>query len=162
MKATGIVRKVDELGRVVIPKEIRKTSFIKEGTPLEIFTDDGGEIILKKYSLVKNIKNYADECTETIYELFNLKVIVFDKDELVAFRGMSEKTAQTFLIENRIQNNINFCEIQNYENGKFYIEPIKSQGIEVGGILVIDFENLTEKFLGAIKSMAILMSKFMD
>ena len=61
MKATGIVRRIDDLGRVVIPKEIRKTLRIKEGTPLEIFTDREGEIILKKYSPIGELNVFAKE-----------------------------------------------------------------------------------------------------
>ncbi len=59
MKATGIVRRIDDLGRVVIPKEIRRTLRIKEGTPLEIFTDREGEIILKKYSPIGELSTFA-------------------------------------------------------------------------------------------------------
>ena len=59
MKATGVVRRIDDLGRVVIPKEIRKTLRIKEGAPLEIFTDKEGEIILKKYSPIGELTEFA-------------------------------------------------------------------------------------------------------
>ena len=66
MKATGIVRRIDDLGRVVIPKEIRKTLRIKEGTPLEIFTDREGEIILKKYSPIGELNVFAKEYAEAL------------------------------------------------------------------------------------------------
>ena len=64
MKATGIVRRIDDLGRVVIPKEIRRTLRIKEGTPLEIFTDKEGEVILKKYSPIGELSVFAKEYAE--------------------------------------------------------------------------------------------------
>ena len=67
MKATGIVRRIDDLGRVVIPKEIRRTLRIKEGTPLEIFTDREGEIILKKYSPIGELSIFAKEYTESSF-----------------------------------------------------------------------------------------------
>ena len=68
MKATGIVRRIDDLGRVVIPKEIRKTLKIKEGTPLEIFTDREGQIILKKYSPIGELNNFAEEYAEALVQ----------------------------------------------------------------------------------------------
>ena len=65
MKATGVVRRIDDLGRVVIPKEIRRTLRIKEGDPLEIFTDKEGEVILKKYSPIGELSEFAAEYAET-------------------------------------------------------------------------------------------------
>ena len=66
MKATGVVRRIDDLGRVVIPKEIRRTLRIKEGDPLEIFTDKEGEIILKKYSPIGELSEFASDYAETL------------------------------------------------------------------------------------------------
>ena len=66
MKATGVVRRIDDLGRVVIPKEIRKTLRIKEGDPLEIFTDKEGEVILKKYSPIGELSEFASGYAETL------------------------------------------------------------------------------------------------
>ena len=68
MKATGIVRRIDDLGRVVIPKEIRRTLRIREGDPLEIFTARDGEVILKKYSPISELGQFAKEYAETLYE----------------------------------------------------------------------------------------------
>ena len=72
MKATGIVRRIDDLGRVVIPKEIRKTLRIKEGTPLEIFTDREGQIILKKYSPIGELNTFAAEYAEALVQTTGL------------------------------------------------------------------------------------------
>ena len=72
MKATGIVRRIDDLGRVVIPKEIRKTLRIKEGTPLEIFTDREGQIILKKYSPIGELNSFAVEYAEALVQTTGL------------------------------------------------------------------------------------------
>ena len=66
LKATGVVRRIDDLGRVVIPKEIRKTLRIKEGDPLEIFTDKEGEVILKKYSPIGELSEFATGYAETL------------------------------------------------------------------------------------------------
>lgn len=68
MKATGIVRRIDDLGRVVIPKEIRRTLRIREGDPLEIFVDRDGEVILKKYSPIGELGDFAKEYTDSLAE----------------------------------------------------------------------------------------------
>ena len=80
MKATGIVRRIDDLGRVVIPKEIRRTLRIKEGTPLEIFTDREGEIILKKYSPIGELSIFAKEYTEALSQTTGLTSCIADHD----------------------------------------------------------------------------------
>ena len=76
MKATGIVRRIDDLGRVVIPKEIRRTMRIREGDPLEIFTNSGGEVIFKKYSPIGEISPFAVQCAEAMAEVTRLGVII--------------------------------------------------------------------------------------
>ena len=76
MKATGIVRRIDDLGRVVIPKEIRRTLRIREGDPLEIFTDREGEVILKKYSPIGELNEFANEYCESLYETTNLLLLL--------------------------------------------------------------------------------------
>ena len=76
MKATGIVRRIDDLGRVVIPKEIRKTLRIKEGTPLEIFTDREGQIILKKYSPIGELTSFAEEYVDALVQTTGLAPVL--------------------------------------------------------------------------------------
>lgn len=78
MKATGIVRRIDDLGRVVIPKEIRRTLRIKEGTPLEIFTDKEGEIILKKYSPIGELNLFAKEYAEALAQATGMVACITD------------------------------------------------------------------------------------
>jgi len=84
MKATGIVRRVDELGRLVIPKEIRRTMRLAEGTPLEIFTDREGQIILKKYSPMMELGSFAKQYAESVAQTMNQKVAVSDRDQIIA------------------------------------------------------------------------------
>lgn len=91
MKATGIVRRIDDLGRVVIPKEIRRTLRIREGDPLEIFTDREGEVILKKYSPIGELNEFASEYAESLYETTNYISIITDRDSVVAVSGASKK-----------------------------------------------------------------------
>lgn len=87
MKATGIVRRIDELGRVVIPKEIRRTLRIHEGSPLEIFTDHDGGIILKKYSPVSELAGFANEFTAALHQMFGMNALICDKDMVVSCAG---------------------------------------------------------------------------
>ena len=91
MKATGVVRRIDDLGRVVIPKEIRKTLRIKEGDPLEIFTDREGQVILKKYSPIGELSEFAAGYAETLSKTTGHIACITDKDTIIAVSGGSKK-----------------------------------------------------------------------
>ncbi|MGL4789811.1 MAG: stage V sporulation protein T [Anaerotignaceae bacterium] len=91
MKATGIVRRIDDLGRVVIPKEIRRTMRIREGDPLEIFTDREGEIILKKYSPIGELGAFAKEYAESLAQTAGHITCIIDKDQIIAVSGGPKK-----------------------------------------------------------------------
>jgi AbrB family transcriptional regulator (stage V sporulation protein T) len=92
MKATGIVRRIDDLGRVVIPKEIRRTLRIRENDPLEIFTDREGEIIFKKYSPMGDLGDFAQEYVDALHESTNHIAVIADQDEIIAVNGAPKKT----------------------------------------------------------------------
>lgn len=91
MKATGIVRRIDDLGRVVIPKEIRRTLRIREGDPLEIFTDREGEIILKKYSPIGELGAFAKEYAESLSQTVGHITCIVDKDQIIAVSGTTKR-----------------------------------------------------------------------
>ncbi|MBQ4036744.1 MAG: AbrB/MazE/SpoVT family DNA-binding domain-containing protein [Clostridia bacterium] len=91
MKATGIVRRIDDLGRVVIPKEIRRTMRIREGDPLEIYTDRDGEVIFKKYSPVGEMLTEAQGYCDTLYKSWGIAVAVCDRDGVIASAGVPKK-----------------------------------------------------------------------
>ena len=91
MKATGIVRRIDDLGRVVIPKEIRRTMRIREGDPLEIYTDREGEVIFKKYSPIGELAGFASQYAETLHKTCSLAVVICDRDAVIASSGVSRK-----------------------------------------------------------------------
>lgn len=91
MKATGIVRRIDELGRVVIPKEIRRTLRIREGDPLEIFVDRDGGVILKKYSPIGELGDFAREYAESIHQSVSHSAAICDKDSIIAVSGSGKK-----------------------------------------------------------------------
>ena len=91
MKATGIVRRIDDLGRVVIPKEIRRTLRIREGDPLEIFVDRDGEVILKKYSPISELGDFAKEYAEALFDSLGNPILICDRDTFITIAGGSKK-----------------------------------------------------------------------
>ena len=91
MKATGIVRRIDDLGRVVIPKEIRRTMRIREGDPLEIYTSRDGEVIFKKYSLLGGVEDFAADLCETMSRSTGSICAVTDRDTIIAVAGGSRR-----------------------------------------------------------------------
>jgi len=91
MKATGIVRRIDDLGRVVIPKEIRRTMRIREGDPLEIYTDREGEVIFKKYSPIGELAQFASQYAETLAKTCGISVVICDRDAVIACAGIPKR-----------------------------------------------------------------------
>lgn len=91
MKATGIVRRIDDLGRVVIPKEIRRTMRIREGDPLEIYTTRDGEVIFKKYSLIGGLEEFAAQFCDTLSRSTDFSAAVTDRDAVIAIAGAGKK-----------------------------------------------------------------------
>ncbi|WP_347489684.1 stage V sporulation protein T [Desulfoscipio sp. XC116] len=103
MKATGIVRRIDDLGRVVIPKEIRRTLRIREGDPLEIFVDREGEVILKKYSPIGELGDFAKEYADSLHEALGHISLIADRDAVIAVSGASKKEFLNKPISNAIE-----------------------------------------------------------
>ncbi|NMA72190.1 MAG: AbrB/MazE/SpoVT family DNA-binding domain-containing protein [Firmicutes bacterium] len=91
MKATGMVRRIDDLGRIVIPKEIRRTLRIREKDALEIFTDRDGEVILKKYSPIADLEDFAQEYTDSLFESTGHVAVIADRDVYIAVSGASKR-----------------------------------------------------------------------
>lgn len=91
MKATGIVRRIDDLGRVVIPKEIRRTMRIREGDPLEIYTEKDGEVIFKKYSPMGEWSDSASQLCETMFKTAGFCAAVSDRDTFIAVSGVPKR-----------------------------------------------------------------------
>ena len=98
MKATGIVRRIDDLGRVVIPKEIRRTMRIREGDPLEIYTDNDGGVIFRKYSPIGELGAFASQYADVLYKVGGSPVVICDRDHVIAVSGISKKE----LLERRV------------------------------------------------------------
>lgn len=151
MKATGIVRRIDDLGRVVIPKEIRRTLRIREGDPLEIFVDRDGEVILKKYSPIGELGDFAKEYADSLYESMNHITLISDRDNIIAVSGGSKKEylekSVGELIENcmeerkvRTETNAGQYEIvQGFSESytSFVIAPIVASGDPIGSVILI-------------------------
>ena len=123
MKATGIVRRIDDLGRIVIPKEIRRTMRIREGDPMEIFTSREGEILLKKYSPVGELGEFASSIAEAIGQTLGELVCITDRDYIIAAAGSGKKEYEGKLLDTELQAAIdNRCNQVIAENKAAFIK----------------------------------------
>ena len=151
MKATGIVRRIDDLGRVVVPKEIRRTLRIREGDPLEIYTSADGSIILKKYSPIVELGEFAEEFAKSLELVLGGTVVVCDKDIVIAASGESKKqfvkqnisSKLEKIIEKRNTQLLDVEIVPVYENQDVsavqsqLIRPIISDGNTIGAIALL-------------------------
>ena len=183
MKATGVVRRIDDLGRVVIPKEIRRTLRIKEGDPLEIFTDKEGEVILKKYSPIGELSQFAAEYAETLTRTTGHIACITDKDTVIAVSGASKKEWIEQGISNELEklleekekylskenNDIAVPITQGEKNDKIYnaqvIYPIISDGDAIGSVILLSKDpktKMTEVEQKVVQSAANFLGKQME
>lgn len=147
MKATGIVRRIDDLGRVVIPKEIRRTLRIREGDPLEIFVDNEGEVILKKYSPINELGNFAAEYAASIADHMQHLALISDRDTVIAGAGDSKKDYLNKRIGQVLHNTMDDRQTATAEEGEivdgqstsssFVAAPIIANGDSIGTVAVI-------------------------
>ena len=158
MKATGVVRRIDDLGRIVIPKEIRRTLRIKEGDPLEIFTDREGEVILKKYSPIGELSEFATNYAETLSKTTGHIACITDKDTVIAVSGGSKKEFLEQDLSNQLEqlmedkeiytskdnNEVSIPITKNDNNERKYnsqvVCPIISQGDVIGSVILLSKE----------------------
>lgn len=129
MKATGIVRRIDDLGRVVIPKEIRRTLRIREGDPLEIFTAADGEVIFKKYSAMGEFNEFASQYTEVLNRATDMTVAICDRDRVVAASGSMKRELLDKRISQELEKMMDDRENYVLKNGVSPLKPI--QGVDV-------------------------------
>ena len=153
MKATGIVRRIDDLGRVVIPKEIRRTLRIREGDPLEIFTDREGGVILKKYSPIGELTDFSKEYAESLQGAIGHIILIADKDAFISVAGapkkdylerkisgdlekiMEERRAVALTDESKMIPLHNDDESSSYTNQ--VIAPIIAEGDAIGAVMIL-------------------------
>ena len=170
MKATGVIRRIDDLGRVVIPKEIRKNLRIKDGDNLEIFVQNE-EIILKKYSMMNKINDLAQELTDAIYTFMKHSIFITDTDTVVAGSGSLKKKflgrnisdfitesikRRDRMIENHFKE-LNFIDKEEI-TCSYVMSTILPSGEAIGMILIISEE---EKLGETEMQMASIVSSFM-
>ena len=156
MKATGIVTRIDALGRVVIPKEIRRTLRIREGDPLEIYTATDGEVIFKKYSPVGEMSEFAGQYADVLSRISSLPTLICDKDHVIAAAGVSkreflERRVSTVL-ENYMESRKSYCAtqqnagdiqpIEGVENSAAVIYPIIAAGDVTGAVVMLSSESI--------------------
>ena len=152
MKATGIVRRIDDLGRVVIPKEIRRVLRIREGDPLEIFTERDGEVIFKKYSPIGELGEFASDYAETLSKTSGTAAVITDKDNVIAVSGVPKRE----LAEKRVSSALeklmeekssfimkpNDAPIPVIDGGDRYmagvVHPIISEGDTIGSVILLN------------------------
>ncbi len=150
MRATGIVRRIDDLGRVVIPKEIRRTLRIREGDPMDIYTDSGGEVIFKKYSPMGEMWGFAEQFADVINRVTKSPVLITDRDHVVAVSGVSKREFMDRkvtpeledLMEHRKsftaqRNSPELYPVENLERSAGVAYPILSSGDITGSIVML-------------------------
>ena len=128
MKATGIVRRIDDLGRVVIPKEIRRTMRIREGDPLEIYTDREGEVIFKKYSPIGELASFAAQYADTLHKTCNLSVLISDRDAVIAVAGVSRKEYAERALSDEMEKLMEGRSVYAWREGSEKIFPTREAG----------------------------------
>ena len=157
MKATGIVRRIDDLGRVVIPKEIRRTMRIREGDPLEIYTDKDGEVIFKKYSPMGELSAFAAQLCDTLGKTSGAMVCICDRDTVIAVSGLPQRDLMEKRIGEELEKIMESRQIYQYQQGgaknvvsdgqeKYHVgiaAPIIAEGDVSGAVVFILPENGT-------------------
>ncbi len=149
MKATGIVRRIDDLGRVVIPKEIRRVMRIREGDPLEIYTESDGSVVFRKYSPIGELSRVSTEYAEAINRSSGIPIAICDRDNVIAVAGVSRKEYLEKPISNGLSNVLTSRktyssgdkngEVTVTEGGRevSYLSPIVSEGNVIGAVMSI-------------------------
>lgn len=155
MKATGIVRRIDDLGRVVIPKEIRRTMRIRDGDPLEIFTDKEGGVIFKKYSLMGGLTDFAGQLCETLSKTTGQVAVITDRDSCIAVAGLPKRELMDKRVSQELENIMEGRQIYQFRAGgeqlpvtadgnKYLVStaaPILSEGDVMGCVLFVGTED---------------------
>lgn len=181
MKATGIVRRIDDLGRIVIPKEIRRTMRIREGDPMEIFTSREGEILLKKYSPVGELGEFAATIAESMAQTLGELVCVTDRDYIIAAAGAGKKEFDGKLLDVQLQtaidnrcnqvtagNPMSFVKVTPEDTKEYEsqaIATILSHGDCIGAVIVLSKNNnrkQDEFLLQLAKTVANFLGKHME
>ena len=156
MKATGIVRRIDDLGRIVIPKEIRRTLHIRESDPIEIFTDREGQIVLRKYSPIGEMSTFAKQYAESLAKVSGHVTLITDRDLVIATAGGGKQMLGkevTRQLEDKMQNResvcagkdersfVTVCENMEEEYAQQAIVPIICAGDVIGSVILMNADS---------------------
>ncbi len=178
MKATGIVRRIDDLGRVVIPKELRRTLRIREGDPLEIYTTSEGEVIFRKYSPIGELGDFASAYAETLSKTSGFGICITDRDNVIAVCGVPKKEflekPVTGELEEVMNNKTPYN--SNVDSKKIYLVetasdysvviafPIISEGDTIGSVVFVSKggQKSGEVELKLAESAAVFLGKHME
>lgn len=178
MKATGVVRRIDDLGRVVIPKEIRRTLRIREGDSLEIYVDNAGDVILKKYSPVEDLSEFSQQYADALYMAIHKDIIICDRDTIVAATANLKKKyvhkKVSEQLEKLMNNRTTKVERDNpeleitddkKEHFSYVVQPILSNGDCVGAVIILGNENnkeITDIDVTSAKTAASFIGKYLE
>lgn len=176
MKATGVVRRIDDLGRIVIPKEIRKTLRIKEGDSLEIYIDEEEHIVLNKFSVMAKIEDFAQKFTDAIYSFLKKNIMIANNDTILAFSGPMKKDYLGKPVSESIQTYINrrdsmlekyekdFCFVDGDKvSGTYALSSIVANGDAVGIVIIFGVDvKVTEADEQIAKIAAQFLAKYLE
>lgn len=175
MKATGVVRRIDDLGRIVIPKEIRRSLRIREGDSLEIYSEGNDSIVLKKYSPVESIEGFAVQYADAIYASSKKEVIITDSEKVIAAAGGFRKDIIGKKIDIRLDEKIQkrslqiFAKNDNLEitdnlviKSAAVLKPITVYGDIIGCVIVIGENGITDIEKVLVESATAFLSKYLE
>lgn len=174
MKATGVVRRIDELGRIVIPKELRRSLRIREGDSLEIYIADNSSITLKKYSVVENVKSFIKQYIDSIYYATKKDILIVDTESVVGCCGNFKKELIGRKIDLRLTDIIQTKSPKIFDKGEFievcdglviseqmYIKPITVYGDVIGACMIRN-NKLTETDINIVDLSSAFISKYLE
>ena len=174
MKSTGVVRRIDDLGRIVIPKEIRRNLRIREGDSLEIYSEGSEGITLKKYSQVENIEGFINQYVDAIYSSSKKEIVVTDKEKIIAAAGSFRKDIIGRKIDIRLDEKMHRLTTQVFETGNHLeitdtlivktsaiMKPISIYGDVVGSVIIIS-NSITDIEKTLVETSASFISKYLE
>lgn len=175
IKATGVVRRIDDLGRIVLPKELRRTMRIKEGDSLEIYLDENDKIVLKKYSAVKGVSTFLKEFVDSMYASNKKDIVICDNETVVACVGNLKQDLTGLRISKTLEkkiksrqteifdktNQLEICE-NIYSDKAVIVKPINVYGDIYGAILVFSDTYITDVEKSLVEFSSMFMSRYLE
>lgn len=174
MKSTGVVRRIDDLGRIVIPKEIRRSLRIREGDSLEICSNGTEGITLKKYSQVETIESFVNQYVEAVYQATKKEIIVTDTERIIAAAGSFRRDIIGKKVDIRLDEKMHRLTTQYFKQdehlevtdnliikGNAILKPISIYGDVIGSIIIAS-DNITDIEKMLAETSAMFISKYLE